>query len=174
MKRYLKDLSMDELQKLIDENSKIEEMVRDRFEEDQMFWIGEYLQIFKKGLKNWSIGFYQRNYLQIGNVIDFILELDNFKNNYGLSEEMDSLLVEALKHYHNQDAENEDFESKLEDYTTALIDMLLDFFNECTDVKNEYLIDTAVMMFEEEQNIYIEDDDFTKAFEQVNYLKTYQ
>ncbi len=68
MKKMLNDFTNEDFEKVIGLNAEITEMVENSYIESTMFWVSEQLNIFKKSLKDWSVGFYNQNYLKIGMV----------------------------------------------------------------------------------------------------------
>jgi len=66
-KRIINELNKDELTKVFEVNQKLQHDVMDDMQEEEIYWVGEQLDILKSTLQNWEIGVNQNNYIILKN-----------------------------------------------------------------------------------------------------------
>lgn len=174
-KTFLKDLSVSQLDWLLKNNNDFSNMVEKDYIESVMFWIGEEMDTFKDTLSNWEIGFYNQNFIRIKDDLGFIYAYEVFSKWYGVSDETQKLLDEALqvaKAYENTEEENTI--EKVEEYAEKLRIELLNYFNGCTEIEDDYLKEQLSIMLDNEQfeDYYILGDDLSKIYIDIAYTKT--
>jgi len=174
-KTFLKDLSVSQLDWLLKNNNDFSNMVEEDYIESVMFWIGEEMNTFKDTLSNWEIGFYNQNFIRIKDDLGFIYAYEVFSKWYGVSDETQKLLDEALqvaKAYENTEEENTI--GKVEEYAEKLRIELLNYFNGCTEIEDDYLKEQLSIMLDNEQfeDYYILGDDLSKIYIDIAYTKT--
>ena len=134
MKRLLSELSLDELKKVYDSNSKLQQNVQEDIEESVMYWISEYLNCFRNSLSDWSIGFYQHNYIRVreGSEKQFLEGLLTAQKDYGFLKDEFTPKIEKLIEDYNKleelyyDNEMEEEYNKLEEETEKEIRKIKD------------------------------------------------
>ena len=174
-KTFLKDLSVSQLDWLLRNNNDFNDVVTEDYIESVMSWIGEEMNTFKDTLSNWEIGFYNQNFIRIKDDLGFIYAYEDFSKWYGVSDETQELLDEALqvaKAYENTEEENTI--EKVEEYAEKLRIELLNYFNGCTEIKHEYLKEQLSIMLDNEQfeGYYILGNDLLKVYIDISYTKT--
>ena len=170
MKKMLNDFTNEDFEKVIGLNVKITEMVENSYIESTMFWVSEQLNIFKKSLKDWSVGFYNQNYLKIKDEKQFIYVCQEIKNWYGFSEENEKLLNDIIEWIENEKNERlNNYYDILESKADQLKVMMLKHFDNVTEIEIQYLIYHSDLMIENNQfeEMYILNDDYTIIYEEI-------
>jgi hypothetical protein len=80
MKNF-EELTIEELEKVFNNNEKLQTMVYDAAIEDINFWVGEYFNCFERGALDCNIG-YPGNYITVKNNYDFIQGLKELQKQY--------------------------------------------------------------------------------------------
>ena len=175
MKKFLAELSQDELREVYERNSKLQDLTLDLMIEDELYWIGEYLNCFKGDFINYSIGCYQRNFIILRENKRFIDDFKEFIDYYGGSVKLENRYNEIIEELNHMDEEQEDYDIKIEymaedlkDYFIEYLDSALNDISE--DDKISYFIEIIVDNSSLE-NIYIIDESYiayeetTKSYE---------
>lgn len=95
--KKLASLSLDQLTSVFSENETLKEKLWERVSENEMYFIGEKLDILRDGLSDWNIGFYNNNSLNMGNHVDFINSAKELLRCYGMSQRCEKLLKQCEK-----------------------------------------------------------------------------
>lgn len=137
MKKYLQDLSRDELQALFDNNERLRVAIWENAIESVDFWIGEKLSGF--GRKNfYSIGTYGSNYIKVNDISEFLEWVKDCNSVFCVFDGLENLiekafvLYEKLRYYDLSDLNYERVENRLDEIVEMLSDCFLD------DCNNEY------------------------------------
>jgi len=97
-KKYLKDLNNEELIKVFHANQKLRNDIYEDMVETEMHYISEQLNYLEDGLRDWSIGIYNRNYISVSDPDKFIEALDDVERAIPILTDNDkSKLKEALE-----------------------------------------------------------------------------
>lgn len=184
-KTFLKDLEVSQLDWILKNNSDINEKVESLYIEDMMTFIDEQLTTFKGTLADWSIGFYNQNFIRVENDLGFIYAYEDFSKWYGVSDETQKLLDEALDFIKNNDIDfeistmeelnaREELQEKAEKLAKELKKDLLEYFDRLTTIDNDCLWDTFCFMLEVDifDDYYILGDDLSTIYIDISYTKT--
>ena len=187
MKKEIRNLTNEELKKVFNANEKLQQEVMEDMEGSEMLWISEYLNCFKDSLSNWSIGFYNRNFITIkdGAEYEFLQNtLEAQKNFCFLEDKFTNIIASLMKKYDKLD-ELWYVEGKQKEYDNLQIEIdeefeniqneVLDQFNRMTnlnieDAQNyfiEFYVDSRL-----DKNAYI-DESFI-LYEDISYVKSYK
>lgn len=130
-KKYLKDMSVEELKKVFNSNEQLRNDILDDMIDTEMFYIDEYLSFIRDSLSNWNIGVYDRNYITVSNLSGFIYGMEEMNNSIPvLIDEDTPLLTEALsilEEYRSVDMYTDEYE-ELEENLSNIVDKLSDRF----------------------------------------------
>ena len=63
--KNLSELSTSELLNVIEDNETLSNRLYELIEQSAMDWVGEKLEVIRNSLKDWSIGFYNYNFLDV-------------------------------------------------------------------------------------------------------------
>ena len=167
-KIYLENLSSEQLMELVENNSDLRNMLEDEFIEAEMDYIGDVLNTLK--LKNYDIGFYNRNYIEL---FDNIEQLENIKratDDFGLlsDENIETVdyCIELINRLENMDWDNKQFlnlETKIDYLFGEIEELVLKSLNMMTsdsNINNDTLLDRleCILDFEERKYYIIEND----------------
>lgn len=170
-KVYLESLSNEELMELVRNNNDLKELLENEFIESEMDFIGDVLDTLK--LKNYDIGFYNRNYVEL---FDDIEQLENIKratDDFGLlSDESIKIVdycIELINRRENMDWCNtqiDNIESKIESLFGEIKDLILGSLNMMTDytiIDDDVLLDRLECLLDwNEEKYYIKENDENK------------
>lgn len=170
-KRYLECLNNEELMELVRNNNDLKELLENEFIESEMDFIGDVLDTLK--LKNYDIGFYNRNYVEL---FDDIEQLENIKratDDFGLlsdeSIEIVDYCIELINRRENMDWCNtqiDNIESKIESLFGEIEELVLDSLNMMTDytiIDDDVLLDRLECLLDwNEEKYYIKENDENK------------
>ena len=173
-KRFLTELSFDELEAVFDGNEKLSYMVENDYTESVMSTVEDYLSCFRGALSNWSIGFYQRNFIAIKDNEKFIEGFYDFVKTFGIDEDSEKVFNGVYEWFNNEEnKELENYFDLLDEKTSVLEKMLLVFFDGVTEIENVYILDHFTMMVELNHfdEYYILDNDFSVVYRDVEYTE---
>ena len=94
--KNLSELSTSELLNVIEDNETLSNRLYELIEQSAMGWVGEKLEVIRNSLKDWSIGFYNYNFLDVVDYEKFVDSLVEYKGIFGLSDKADKLLSHCL------------------------------------------------------------------------------
>ena len=175
LKRSIYKLTVDELRKVFFANSKLRSDVLDDFENNEMCWISEYLDCFRKSLSDWSIGFsgYDKNFICVRDDESFLEGLLKAQRDYGfLEDKYTPIIVETLQQLryageYNGEISNEEYERialEVETNIKTLEDAVIEEFDSLTEKpSDERLLEYFIEFYIDsrmEGNFYILDDSF--------------
>ena len=153
MKKYLSELTREELENVYENNYKLQYEVAEDYQERKLHYVGEILDTIKRGLKNWSIGFYNHNFIVIKDNISFLKALLDVQKSYALlddkyTQKIEETIAEYWRQYYT-DQEDENFkddnelEGWLDNKTETFADLVIDAFNNITTMPRlvDYFID---------------------------------
>lgn len=124
--KNLSELSTSELLSVIEDNETLQNRLYELIEDSSMYWVGEKLEILSNSLKDWSIGFYNYNFLDVVDYEKFVDSLVEYKGIFGLSDKAGKLLSHCLKLR---------WSNLFDYYAERLKDLILDEeFNSETDI----------------------------------------
>ena len=174
MKKFIKEMTKDELKKLIAENEGVQNLMTEQILEGNAFYVGEILD--NLGLLDWSIDPYGYSYVKADKNL-FIGGLNTALGDYGLLyDERERLekLTTAYEKLATMDYDNKNYDrledfvdkeiSEFEDMVASELQQILGSGIEKDDLSNEFIEPVFDGQFD---NWYIKDNDFTTAYEMV-------
>lgn len=183
-KRYVEELSKEELVKVFKANARLQEAVYEDMVDSEMFWISEQLNYIKDSLHNWSIGVYNRNYISVKDIDGFIDGLIEMDKEVPLFEDTKQIFeVERMKNeLYNKNCYDEDYEEAEKELKDAIEDLAQEVVKQfekrlagCLDRNNqlEYFLDFYYDARMESGSMYIKDNSY-ELYEDVSYTKSYK
>jgi hypothetical protein len=184
--RYLSELSNDELLRVFEENSLLQERILQKYEEDVMDDVFEIITVLKRSLEDWNIGFSNYNFIKIDDYFDFVDCIRDIVDYFGFLDDKDQQYLEDLekrvknyKEYEYYDDEDGTIELNLcDEIEHILLPKVISVFNQITDIPNdeelrEHFIEDC--LYERFDNIdhFSIDDNYT-LYEHVEYEKSYK
>lgn len=185
-KRYVEELSKEELVKVFKANARLQEAVYEDMVDSEMFWISEQLNYIGDSLYNWSIGAYNHNYISVKDYDGFINGLIEMDKSIPLFSDEDAKKIYEVERMRDEfyikdcyDEDYEEAEEKLDEAVKALAEEVVRQFerriNDCSDNDNmlEYFFDFYLNSRIEPETMYIQDDSY-ELYEDVSYTKSYK
>lgn len=185
-KRYVEELSKEELVKVFEANARLQEAVYEDMVDSEMFWIGEQLDYIRDSLDSWSIGSYNHNYISVKDNDGFInglIEMDKSIPLFSNEAAEQIYEVERMRdEFYIKDCYDEDYEDAEEKLNEAVKDLAEEVvrqferrLNDCADNDNmlEYFLDFYYDARIEPGTMYIKDNSY-ELYEEVFYIKSYK
>ena len=166
MIKRISELNNDELKKVFQKNEQLQNEVKEYLIDVEMEYVSENLNSFKKYLKDWDIGFYNQNHIQVkeGFESQFIEGVFDARNDYGFlsDEEFEKWQSIDFWVFDEENGENELNESLFNEFVQVVLNRL----NEMTDIYNydieDYFINNYVncYMYYYDEDYYIDYNTF--------------
>lgn len=164
MIKRISELNNDELRKVFQENEKLQNEVEEYLTESEMYYISENLDRFRKYLKDWSIGFYNQNYIQIkdGFESEFIEGVFDARNDYGFLSDEEFEKWQSVDFYEYD--EWNDIHELNESLFNEFVEVVLNRFNEMTNISNydieDYFVEFYADAIMNDENFYVNYETF--------------
>ena len=170
-KVYLENLSKSELMELVRNNNDLRELLENDFIDTEMDFIGDVLSTLK--LKNYDIGFYNRNYVELFGDIEQLENIKRATDDFGLlsdeSIEIVDYCIELINRRENMDWDNkqiDNIENKIGNLFGEIEDLILGSLNMMTDytiIDDDILLDRLECLLDwNEEKYYIKENDKNK------------
>ncbi len=87
--RKIEELTMDELEKVFNENDKLQRKIGESFIDTEMFYISDMLNCIRESLRDWDVGFYDNAYIRVKSEKTYKLYngIEKLQNDYGFFSE---------------------------------------------------------------------------------------
>lgn len=149
MKRNILKLKYEQIKKLVENNSKLENYLSEALQD--YYWYGEIDQLLnelKSYLKDYSIGFYNNNFIKIKDISEWnnwLTDITKILEPYLNDDELTYIkkLEKAQERFYNMSYDNKQY-NNLEDYlynqNQKINDILLRIFNDLTsyEIQEKY------------------------------------
>lgn len=179
-KRYLIDLSEDELKKVLEVNDDLYDELVDYYRKDEDFWVNEAMNIL--AMDGVVLGYRidcnggfsyidfdeKKPFTSLGNI-------DNYRHTFGGNHEIDETLNDALKvlkiydecnNLFGRDVDDfiraEAFENEINDYVDGLSKMIADYFKKGYDYDDDIILEALYRKYIEDDpnRLYVKDDSY--------------
>ena len=165
--KYIHELTENEKRELIENNETLQNMVYDDMIENEMYFISEQLNYITPGLRDYSIGSYNYNYLTVGNSVKFLDGLEELQKNYctlpdAMQHEIDRVL-EARERFYLMSYNNknyDDLDAWIDKKAQYFADCITDYFSACLDPTRDDMINYFIEFYADERmdkSYYISD-----------------
>ena len=164
--KYIHELTDNEKRTLIEENSALQNMVYDDMIEGEMHFITEQLHYIAPGLRDYSIGSYNYNYITVGNSVKFLDGLETLQKNYcTLPDDMNDEIkrvLEARDRYLYNDMSYDNYYMLgdwLDQKAQYFADCITNYFSSCLDPTHDDMIEYFIDFYADErmdETYYIE------------------
>lgn len=156
--KYIYELTDNEKRELIENNNELQNMVYNDMIESEMFFISEQLDHIRAGLKDYSIGAYNRNIILVSNAIEFLHGLKTLQECYcTLPDELTpeiKRVLEARDRFLYNDMSDDNY-YKLSDWLDKkaqyFADCITDYFNSCLDPSRDDMISYFIEFYADER-----------------------
>lgn len=160
--KKIAELTKEQIRDLVANVETLREQFGERIRESEMFWIEEKLDCIKSGCSDWSIGFYNQNFLSVGDSHEFVDGVLASIRAFGSSDKLERLVqhCDRLMHTNLFDHYVEKLaDCYLEEEIKPICDYVEDieyklYLHEVTPEMDDYL-----EMFAEDIADYIFDED---------------
>ena len=178
----LVEANVDTLKNILSINNKLAQDVEANFIESEMYYINDIMDEIRGACSNWSIGFYNHNYINIKDGGAFLDGLEQIQNKYCLLSDTDAEILAHAQELNNRlywfDCDNKQYEN-LENKVNSLIEELEEIFikniNNITDIDadalEDYFINCYIDNIDAEKYFY--NVDTLEVFHEVHYIKSY-
>ena len=186
--RLLKEVLDDKetLAKILVNNTKLVRDIEEDIIESEIDYISDMLDCFRGSLIDYSIGFYNRNYIEVKDYEKLIDSCIGATEDYGFFNEEDLEyckyardLYERLNMMGWGNKQRDNLENKIEEVNNIIEDKVIEQFNKYTDywtiLKFEYLCDYFYEFYSEErlnEGLYFDTETY-ELFEDISYTKSY-
>ena len=166
--KYIHQLTDNEKRALIENNNALQNMVYDDMIENEMHFISEQLDHIRAGLRDYSIGAYNRNIIIVSDALKFLDGLETLQKNYctlpdDLQPEIDRVLAARerfyLMSYNNKNYD--DLDAWIDKKAQYFADCITDYFSGCLDPTRDEMIEYFIEFYADErmnESYYINDD----------------
>lgn len=165
--KYINQLTDDEKRALIEKNSALQVMVYDDMNENESIFISEQLNYIAPGLRDYSIGPYNRNYITVGNSVKFLDGLETLQKNYctlpdDINNEIKRVL-EARERFYSMNYNNknyDDLDAWIDKKAQYFADCIAEYFTSCLDPTRDDMINYFIEFYADErmnESYYIKD-----------------
>lgn len=165
--KYIHELTETEKRALIKNNNALANMVYDDMIETEMHFISEQLDCIRAGLRDYSIGAYNRNIIIVSDAIAFLHGLQRLQENYcTLSDELTPEINRVLAArdrllYNDMSYDNYYMLSEwLDKKAQYFADCITDYFSACLDPVRDDMISYFLEFYADErmnETYYIND-----------------
>lgn len=134
-KKYVNELTKDELTKVYHANKKLREDIKNDIIDTEMFYISEQLDYIRDSLSDWSIGIYDHNYITVDDNVKFIEGMEEMDKSIPVfsDKQMEqlSLAIKLKNEYINEDIYSDryyELEEELERSAKNIANMLAETY----------------------------------------------
>ena len=173
---------VDTLKNILSINNKLAQDVEADFIECEMYYISDIMDEIRGACYDWSIGFYNHNYINIKDGGAFLDGLENIQYKFGLLSDKEAEILAHAQELNNRlywfDSDNKQYDN-LENKVNSLIEELEEIFikniNLITDVDADALEDYFINCYMDniDADKYFYNVDTLELFEEIHYIKSY-
>lgn len=156
--KYIHELTDNEKRALIENNNALANMVYDDMIENEMYFISEQLDCIRAGLRDYSIGAYNRNIIIVSDALKFLDGLETLQKNYctlpdDLSDEIKRVL-DARDRFRSIDMSYNNLYNLsvwLDQKAQYFADCITDYFSSCLDPSRDDMINYFIEFYADER-----------------------
>lgn len=165
--KYIHELTDNEKRELIENNNALANMVYDDMIENETYFITEQLNYIAPGLRDYSIGAYNRNIIIVSDALKFLDGLETLQKNYctlpdELTPEIKRVLAARdrfyLMSYNNKNYDMLD--AWIDKKAQYFADCITDYFSRCLEPSRDDMIEYFIEFYADErmdETYYIKD-----------------
>lgn len=164
--KYIHELTENEKRELIENNNALANMVYDDMIENEMYFISEQLDHIRDGLRDYSIGAYNRNFMIVSDAVEFLHGLQKLQECYctlpdSMKNEIERVL-EARDRYLYNDMSYDNYYMLgdwLDQKAQYFADCITDYFSSCLEPTRADMIEYFIEFYADERmdnSFYIE------------------
>lgn len=156
--KYINQLTDNEKRALIENNGALQNMVYDDMIENEMYFISEQLNYIAPGLRDYSIGAYNRNIIIVSDALKFLDGLETLQKNYcalpdELTPEIDRVL-KARDRFYLMDYNNKNYDmldAWIDKKAQYFADCITDYFSGCLEPSRDDMISYFIEFYADER-----------------------
>lgn len=156
--KYIHDLTENEKRELIENNSALQNMVYDDMMENEMCFISEQLNYIAPGLRDYSIGAYNRNIIIVSDALKFLDGLEELQKCYcTLPDELTpeiKRVLEARDRFYLMSYNNKNYdalEAWIDEKAQYFADCITDCFSSCLEPSRDDMISYFIEFYADER-----------------------
>lgn len=156
--KYIYQLTDNEKRALIENNSALQNMVYDDMIENEMYFISEQLDHIRAGLRDYSIGAYNRNIIIVSDAIEFLHGLDQLQKDYctlpdDMHDEIERVLLARDRYLYNDISYDNYYmlSEWLDKKAQYFADCITDYFSSCLDPTRDDMINYFIEFYADER-----------------------
>lgn len=156
--KYIYELTDNEKRELLENNAALQNMVYDDMIENEMCFISEQLNYIAPGLRDYSIGAYNHNYITVGNSIKFLDGLEQLQKNYcTLPDDMHDEIkrvLDARERFYLMSYNNENYDmldAWIDKKAQHFADCITDYFSSCLEPTRADMIEYFIEFYADER-----------------------
>lgn len=169
MKTLIKNMSKEQLQKVITDNENLQSEVLEILQENESFYIQDILNDLN--LSNYNIDLYGYSFISYFDLYDFVKGVLKVEKDYNiLGMDKDNYIKRLNKLLSDYDEATEEDEEiaifdRLDELADEIKEVIISFLVGCYDFSNEDIINNFVEFHHENfENYYIKNNDYTKIY----------
>ncbi|ARM67616.1 hypothetical protein LW81_046 [Lactococcus phage LW81] len=169
MKTFIKNMTREQLKKVITDNENLQNEVLELLQESTSFYVSDVLDALN--LSDYSIDLYSYSYIKYENLYSFLDSVEYVQEYFGIldaeSENTVKRLKELLTVYDNTDDESKEIEThkQIEALEGELKEYITNSLIGCYDFSGDDIIREFIDMYHENfENYYIRNNDYTKIY----------
>lgn len=156
--KTIQELNQEERRALIENNHALETLVYEDMEETEMYFISEQLDYIRAACRDWSIGAYQRNYIQVRDALAFLDGLEDMQKAYctlpdHMKTEIDRVLS-ARDRFRSMDMAYGNYyklSEWLDEKAQYFADQIADYFTSCLDFDHASMVEYFMEFYADER-----------------------
>lgn len=156
--KYIHELTDNEKRELLENNSALQNMVYDDMIESEMDFISEQLDCIRAGLRDYSIGAYNRNIIIVSDALKFLDGLETLQKNYctlpdDIQPEIDRVLA-ARDRFYSMSYNNKNYDlldAWIDEKAQYFADRITNYFSACLDPTRDDMINYFIEFYADER-----------------------
>lgn len=165
--KYIHELTDNEKRELIENNEALANMVYDDMIENEMYFISEQLDHIRDGLRDYSVGPYNRNIIIVSDALKFLDGLEKLQQYYctlpdSMTTEINTVLA-ARDRFRSRDMSYNNLYNLsvwLDQKSQYFADCITDYFSACLEPSHDDMINYFIEFYADErmnESYYIKD-----------------
>ena len=156
--KYINELTDNEKRELIENNGALANMVYDDMIENEMYFISEQLNHIRDGLRDYSIGAYNRNIIIVSDALKFLDGLEQLQKCYctlpdAMQPEIDRVLA-ARDRFYTMSYNNKNYDildTWIDEKSQYFADCITDYFSRCLEPSHDDMINYFIEFYADER-----------------------
>ena len=156
--KYIHELTDNEKRELIENNSALANMVYDDMIDNESDFITEQLDCIRAGLRDYSIGAYNKNIIIVSDALKFLDGLEKLQKRYctlpdSMQPEIDRVLAARVRFY-TMSYNNKNYDmldAWIDEKSQYFADCITDYFSKCLEPSRDDMISYFIEFYADER-----------------------